>query len=134
MQIANIRFHLNGWHTGRRYQNRDKTHCLFCKDKDADDSIEHFVHCPAIQSLFPQHMKQGPRSRVPVSSFFLRQLDGRHRLTFALLVYALYAVHNDFRNSTNHQDFARCVFHNLAEAKVRREICTAAAEILDIQL
>jgi hypothetical protein len=55
----------NGWITGRRFQNRSTTFCLFRCSDTAEDSIEHYVRCPIIREfarrklnlhdLFPEH-------------------------------------------------------------------------------
>jgi len=82
---------------------------MFCKTGDAEDSIEHFIYCRAIQDLLPSSMKVYHANRVPPSHFFLQGLDGRHRLTFALILYGIYTVHNELRHSNNHTDFKRCV-------------------------
>ena len=132
VQIACVRFQLNGWHTGRRYQNRATTHCQFCSNLDAQDSIEHFVHCPKVHDLFPQALRTDARSKIPIKHFFLFGLDGKHRLTYALLLYALYAVHNDIRHSTDNTDFKLCVRQHILESGVHASIRQVATDILQI--
>ena len=128
VHIANTRFHFNGWHTRRRYQNRLELSCMFCKA--GEDSIEHFLFCPAIQQLFPSYLKTGNPPKVPVASFFLRGLDGRHRVTFAVVIYAIYCIHNEFRHSTDHSDFKRCVLRAIADVPLRPEFTKAWKECL----
>jgi len=65
---ACVRFQFNGWHAGRRYQRRDPC-CMFCKTGDAEDSIEHFIYCNAIQDLFLSPMKAYHANGVPPSHF-----------------------------------------------------------------
>ena len=119
VQIACVRFHFNGWHTGRRYQKRDSTQCLFCK--------------LAVHDLFPNALKTDAANRVPVKHFFLLGLDGRHRLTFALILYALFAVHNDFRHSKNHTDFKTRVFQTVFDTNINPSIRRAVLDILGLR-
>ena len=119
VHTANVRLHFNAFHTGRRYQRRLHTHCRFCNNEKAENSIEHIIHCRAVQQLFPDSMKYGNPPRVPVWSFFLFKLDTKDRIIFALIVYAIYTVHNDFRNSNDHSDFRKCVFRVLADVKLQ---------------
>jgi len=128
VHIANTRFHFNGFHTLRRYQKRTDRSCMFCRK--GEDSIEHFVHCPSIHGLFPRYLKSGNPPKVPVGHFFLRDLDGRHRITFALVIYAIYRIHNEFRHSTDHSDFKRCCLRVIADVPLRPEFSKAWKEIL----
>jgi len=128
VHIANTRFHFNGWHTKRRYQNRADKSCMFCKL--GEDSIEHFVHCQTVNSLLPSYLKKGNPPKVPVAHFFLRDLDGKHRIIFALIVYGIYAIHNEFRHSTDHSDFKRCVLRVIADVPLRPEFTKAWKECL----
>jgi len=41
--LANVRWHLNGFHMSRRYQKQGV--CLFCKNRWSVDSIEHMSKC-----------------------------------------------------------------------------------------
>ena len=50
VHLANVRFQFNGWHTARRYQRRVGSSCPFCNNEAAEDSIEHFVYCPAVHT------------------------------------------------------------------------------------
>ena len=101
---------------------------MFCKK--GEDSIEHFVHCAAIQNLFPHHLKQGSPPKVPVAHFFLMGMDGRHRITFARAIYAIYKIHNEFRHSKDHSDFRRCCLRVIADIPLKREFRVAWQEIL----
>ena len=49
---ANVRLHLNAWHTQRRYQIKTYSPCCFCSSQVLD-SIKHILWCPSLQSLFP---------------------------------------------------------------------------------
>ena len=110
-----------------------KNICLFCKGDKAEDSIEHIVYCKTVQDLFPSSLRTEHTSRVPLKHFFLHDLEGRQRLTFALIVYSLYAVHNDFRHSTNRTEFKKCVYQNIADVQMNKQIRRAASELLDSQ-
>ena len=131
VQLACVRFLFNGWHTGRRYQRRD-SFCMFCGNVEAEDRIEHIIQCDAIQDLFPASLKTNHAKRVPPSHFFFYGLDGRHRLTFALMLYAIYSVHNDFRHSLNHTDFKQCVMTTLLDVQVNKQIRRAVVDILEL--
>ena len=108
------------------------TKCMFCREESSEDSIEHFVHCKAIQNLFPGSMKILPMNTIPASHFFLHNLDGRRRLVFALVLYAIYTVHNDFRHSNNHSDFNKCVITSLLDVRMNRQIREAVMDILQL--
>ena len=73
---------------------RGGTHpaCFAVINNETEDSIEHIIQCDAIQDLFPCSMKTNHAKGVPPSHFFFYGLDGRHRLTFALMLYAIYSV------------------------------------------
>ncbi len=86
-----MRFVCNGWHTCRRYQRRD-VKCLFCDNSEAEDSIEHFVHCDRVQDSFLDALKKGETLKVPTPSFFLMGLDGKQRIAMALVIFALCTV------------------------------------------
>ena len=53
---ANVRFHLNGFHTARRYQIQNSL-CLFCNRPGSEDSLEHMMRCEEMQCIFPQDLK-----------------------------------------------------------------------------
>ena len=85
---ANVRLHLNGFHTGRRYQNREAI-CPFCQSSTSEDSIEHLLRCSVIQNLFPPSLKSGNPARIPAKMFFLlegsqetKNWDGLHRIRY----------------------------------------------------
>ena len=80
--------------------------------------------------MFPIRLKSGSPARIPVSHLFLHQLDGRHKIVYALMVYAIYAVHNDFRHNANKQDFTKCVYRVPGDVNVRLEIRRAVWDIL----
>ena len=101
---------------------------MFCQR--GEDSIEHIVHCQAVNSLFPSYLKKVNPPKVPVANFFLRELDGKHRLIFALVVYGIYAVHNGFRHSTNHSEFKRRVMRMIADVTLRPAFTKAWKESL----
>jgi len=130
VHIANVRFACNGWHTGRRYQL--KIPCRYCNGLSTIDSIEHIVRCHMVQDLFPGTLKQGSPPEVPVSSFFLLGLDGKSRIAMALVVYALYTIHNELRHSSpvDPQEFRHAVYRILAEIRLCSALKAAWGEIL----
>ena len=86
---ANVRLHLNAWHTDRRYQIHKNTCCRFCR-LAPEDRIEHFVYCPVVRSVFP------PRWRTEQHigrCFFLRWESEDDLILCSILVYGLYAYH-----------------------------------------
>ena len=64
------------------------------------------MHCQAVNSLVP-YLKKGIPPKVPVANFFLRDLDGKYCIIFALVVYGIYGMCNKFRHSTDHSDLMR---------------------------
>jgi len=52
VHIANVRLHLNAWHTRRRYQQQGVIQCYF-SGKHLVDSLEHIFHCDLVRSVFP---------------------------------------------------------------------------------
>ena len=52
VHIANVRLHLNAWHTKRRYQQKGEIQSYFC-GKYVVDSLEHIFHCDLIRLVFP---------------------------------------------------------------------------------
>lgn len=105
---------------------------MFCREESSEDSIEHFVHCKATQNMFPESMKVRPMNTIPGSHFFPHNLDGRHRLVFALVLYAIYTAHNDFRHSSNHSDFKKCVITSLLDVRMNKQIREAVMDILQL--
>ena len=90
---ANVRLHLNAWHTNRRYQSRKYSPCCFCK-ADVIDSIEHILWCPSLQSLFPAAWR-GNKAKC----FFLAGPAEDEILLGGMLVYGIYAFHCFARHS-----------------------------------
>ena len=128
VHIANVCFHFNEFHTQRRYRNRIGGSCMFCKS--GKDSIEHIVHCQMVHSMFPSYLKKGRPPKVRVANFFLRDVDGKHRIVFALVVYAIYSIHNEYRHSKDHSDFRRCCLCVIADVPLRPEFSKVWKECL----
>ena len=103
---------------------------MFCNNASAVDSIEHFIHCPAVHDLYPMRWKAGQPPRVPAAHFFLFRLDNKSRVAFALMNYATYAVHNSFRHSNVHTDFKLCVYRMLGDIPFKLEVKKALWETL----
>ena len=66
-----LRTLLNGWCTGRRFQQR--RHCAYCQAADVD-SVEHYARCPAVHALTTPYLGT-PR---PPESLALAQFLGLH--------------------------------------------------------
>ena len=95
VHAANVRLHLNGWHTNNRYQNKSKTPCYVCGNLVLD-SIEHFLHCQSIRQIFL------PRWRGDVAKcFFLAGPSEADILLSGMLVYGIYSFHCFARHSTH---------------------------------
>ena len=97
--LANVRWHLNGFHTSRRYQKQGV--CLFCNNSWSVDSIEHMSRCKSIRNLFPPAWHSNSTRRL-----FLGDGEGKECITQAFAVYALYCLHNEVRHCANPGDVA----------------------------
>jgi len=94
VHAANIRLHLNAWHTNRRYQKKCVTPCYFCA-RPVQDSLEHIFCCEAVQSVFPSNW----RGNV-AKCFFLAGSQDDEVLLASLLVYGVYSFHCAARHSS----------------------------------
>ena len=133
VHIANVRFVCNGWHTARRYQNRVGSQCLFCCVQGCEDSIEHIVHCKTVRSLFPTSLLRGSPPELPVGAFFMLGLEGKERMAMALVIFALYTLHNELRHSSTSirpQDFRKCIYRIVAEVDMHHAFKAAWYEVL----
>ena len=55
--------------------------------------------------------------------FFLLGLDGKTRIAMALVIYALYTLHNELRHATSSilpQDFRKTTFRIIAEVDLHQ--------------
>ena len=93
VHAANIRLHLNAWHTNSRYKKKMLTSCYFCA-RQVQDSLEHIFHCHVVQSVFPR----GWRGDV-AKCLFLSSHTEDDILLASILVYGLYAFHCSARHS-----------------------------------
>ncbi len=87
---ANVRLHLNAWHTERRYRGKYPSRysqCCFCNLRVVD-SIEHFLWCTCLQRLFPPSWR-GNKAKC----FFLAGPAEEEILLGGMLVYGIYAFH-----------------------------------------
>ena len=119
VHLANIRLHYNGWHTARRYQRRAGSTCLFCNADVSEDSIEHILKCDFVHSLFPRCLKKGSPPRVPLKHFFLFGLDGKHKIAFGLMIFALYTMHNNLRHDPNKTELRLCIRRIAGEVRLK---------------
>ena len=104
---ANIRFHLNGFHTARRYQQSKP--CIFCKSADSEDSIEHIIVCPRVSTCINVDWKPYGHA-VPPPYWYLLEGDGKTRLSMACFVFAVYTVHNNIRHSGDTHDLHKQIY------------------------
>ena len=108
---ACLRFILNGFHTARRYQ--EKQLCLFCKKEGCFDSIEHFTECEVLLGLLPFYFKQ-QQQITRNKHWFLLTSKTDSTLFFAMFIAAVYTVHNSLRHFSDtrelRQQFQR-VYH-----------------------
>ena len=97
--LANVRMHLNGFHTARRYQKNRP--CLFCKQPYSTDSLEHILICHKLRDLFHDSWHNNFVRRL-----FLVDGDGKECITHAFAVYAIYCLHNEMRHTNTPNEVA----------------------------
>ena len=56
---------------------------------------------------------------MPVKHFFLFGLDGKHKLAFGLMVYALYTMHNDLRHNPDRTELRQCIMRIAGEVRLQ---------------
>ena len=127
---ANIRLHLNGWHTKRRYQ--EDGCCEFCGKKGSEDSIEHFFYCSIVQDLLPAALKLGSPARAPISTFFLFGLDGKTRILMALYVFGIYTLHNKIRHSKETRELRHSLHSIISSVPLHADIRKAWADMCGV--
>jgi len=117
VHVANVRLHLNAWHTKRRYQQTDLTPCHFC-GKQVVDSLEHIFHCDLVRLLFPSAWR-GNISRC----FFLSGGD-EDVLLASILLYGIYAHHCAARHSSTpaHIESKDSIARLIGELSVNRKV------------
>jgi hypothetical protein len=115
VHLANIRLHYNGWHTARRYQRRAGSICAFCNAATSEDSIQHILKCEFVHNLSPNYLKKGSPPHIPVKYVFLFGLDGKHKIAFGLMVFALYTMHNELRHRPTRIELRQCIMRIAGE-------------------
>ena len=117
VHAANVRLHLNAWHTRRRYQQKDESPCCFC-GRQVLDSLEHIFQCDLVRSLFP-HSWRGNLSKC----FFLSGVDDEVLLA-SILVYGMYAHHCAARHSSTpaHTESKASIARLIGELSVNRHL------------
>ena len=91
------------------------------------------MHCKVVRSLFPANLLSGNPPKMPVASFFLLGLEGKQRMAMALVIYALYTLHNELRHTSagiTPQDFRKSVYRVVAEVDLHHAFKEAWHEIL----
>ena len=122
VHLSNIRLHSNAWHTRRRYQQRTNSFCMFCRDPEAEDSIEHIVSCPSVQQILPAKLKTGPSGKVGFQTWLLFGLDDPERMLMSLYVHAIYTIHNMYRHSCDRGEFKQTVERIVLEIPLSQQL------------
>ena len=90
----------NGWCTGRRFQDRSRRCMLRCEHPMAEDSIEHYAHCPCACD-FACHTLHLPENAFGSSqSFLVLGVDAPDDILILqlLVLYACYSATNSVRH------------------------------------
>lgn len=120
VHTSNIRFHLNGWHTRRRYQQEGA--CLFCAGANTIDSIEHFVFCQVLHNVLPMRLKVEGQGHVPVTTWFLYSLGKPDTFLMALYIHAFYTVHNLYRHSADWTEIKLLIERIILDIPMRQQL------------
>lgn len=94
----------NGWCTERRFQRRWKhtNKCVLGCGGEAEDSIEHYCCCPAVQDTLRSQLRILIPSCSALSFFMLNETHtdpDTYLTSCALITYAAYNATNYYRNS-----------------------------------
>jgi hypothetical protein len=116
--MSNVRVHLNGWHTKRRYQ--EKGVCIFCAREE--DSLEHYFRCSSIRSVFPKRLKREPSQKVFMGYWFLFTLKKPDKILMALYIHAIYNMQNSRRHGCNVSELRLCIEMIVLDIPLRAEI------------
>jgi hypothetical protein len=117
VHVANVRLHLNAWHTKHRYQQTNLSACYFC-GRQGVDSLEHIFHCDLIRSLFPA------RWRGNLSKCFFLSGGQDEVLLASLLLYGIYAHHCAARHSSTptHIESKASIARLIGELSVNKQV------------
>ena len=89
----------NGWCSHRRFRKRahNSNHCLLGCGGDAEDSIEHYYHCPAVQKVGEDYLRLKVCNERALNLWLLNEyvlgID-RHLMCTALLIYGTHMATN----------------------------------------
>ena len=117
VHTANIRLHLNAWHTRRRYQQKGTSKCHFCGIQ-VIDSLEHIFQCDLVRSVFPTQWREDVSK-----CFFLSGVD--HEVLLAsILIYGIYAHHCAARHSSTpaHIESKASIVRLIGELSLNRQL------------
>ena len=128
VHLSNVRWQLNGWHTGRRYQQTLNTRCCFCTNPEAQDSIEHFIFCPALQQCLPSRLKSGSPLAVSPPTWFLFCTLSEDKLLMALYIHAFYTLHNQYRHSQDRGELRLSVERIVFDIPLKRKLASFVKE------
>jgi len=123
VHLANVRLHLNGWHTERRYQRNSV--CRFCEIADSEDSIEHFVRCSWVSSFFPRSLQVEAPGRISHALLFLFGVGESEKIAISIFNFGLYTVCNELRHSNNKRDLKLTLKRIMGEIYMRPAVLQA---------
>jgi len=117
VHTANIRLHLNAWHTRRRYQQKGTSKCHFCGIQ-VIDSLEHIFQCDLVRSVFPTQWREDVSK-----CFFLSGVDNEVLLA-SILIYGIYAHHCAARHSSTpaHIESKASIVRLIGELSLSRQL------------
>ena len=132
VQAATWKLIWNGWCTARRFQQRrcQKNTCKLGCSKTAEDSIEHYVHCPVVVKVAALRLRLYDLS---LADFLLASASmSKERIAkTVLLTYAVFRATNMYRHKSSkpsRQEAFDAVESYLRSASVGHRGCT---EMLD---
>ena len=132
VQAATWKLIWNGWCTARRFQQRrcQKNTCKLGCSKTAEDSIEHYVHCPVVVKVAALRLRLYYLSLADFLLAFASMSKERIAKT-VLLTYAVFRATNMYRHKSSkpsRQEAFDAVESYLRSASVGHRGCT---EMLD---
>jgi hypothetical protein len=100
---ATFRLIFNGWCTHRRFQRRRSTlnRCLLGCSGDAEDSIEHYCRCPAVQEVLRTRLRKTVPDMQALSFWTLADRltdDHDDLLCSSIICHATYMTTNMYRH------------------------------------
>ena len=105
MRAAVLNTAWNRWTTDRRFQRRgaDTCRCVFGCPPDAEDSIEHYRHCPWVREAHRRHLKIVPpagESLLPAWILGVGSSSKQQTARMALGAYATLRLYNQLKHGS----------------------------------